>query len=172
MRSFSEVCEENYERIFKYVRAMLGNQSQVEDITQEVFVIAYLKGNDFLNHEKPAAFLYVTAKNLVYEFLRKEKRENRVELDENINLPAEPDAYESLCYFKDQNIDENLYITYITDFLSEEKKYLFEAYYINHKPMKEIARELNISDTALRMKYVRLRKEIKENVKKLHLGEI
>ena len=45
-----------------------------EDLTQEVFLIAWQKGEDFMKHEKPEAFLYKTAKIKVLETLREEKR--------------------------------------------------------------------------------------------------
>ena len=43
-----------------------NSKEQAQDITQEIFLIAYEKGKDFLEHEKTLAFLYTTARNLVY----------------------------------------------------------------------------------------------------------
>ena len=45
--------------------------------------------------------------------------------------------------------------------LTEDKKKLYIMYYIKNKTMEEIAKELGISYSAVRMRYVRLRKEIK-----------
>lgn len=62
-------------------------------------------------------------------------------------------------------INEYEYITDIIDSLSDDKKRLYKMYYIEKKSMKEIAASEGIEYTALRMKYVRLRKEIKNKVK-------
>ena len=68
MTTFEKICETQYSRIFKYILGMTGNQEDAKDLTQEVFFIAYQKGKEFERHEKPEAFLYMTAKNLVFTY--------------------------------------------------------------------------------------------------------
>lgn len=172
MKLFSKLCEENYARIYKYIWCMLNNKSQAEDITQEVFLIAFEKGKAFLGHEKPEAFLYKTAKNLVYEKLREQKREGLVELDENSEISDEKDVFDTICTNKDKAIEEEAYIDMILGQISKKDYDFYRDYYIKHKPMKEIAKEYNMSEVAVRMKYVRLRRQITKIIKNLKLGEI
>ena len=68
---FEEICRDNYARIHNYILAKTGNREAAEDITQDVFFIAWQKGETFLSHEKPIAFLYATAANLVLEYYKK-----------------------------------------------------------------------------------------------------
>ncbi|MDO5388264.1 MAG: hypothetical protein Q4F63_03435, partial [Clostridia bacterium] len=64
-------------------------------------------------------------------------------------------------------INEYEYLTEILSSLSDDKKDLYKWYYVDNIPMKEIAEREGIEYTALRMKYVRLRKEIKEKVREI-----
>ena len=70
---FEEICRENYARIYNYILAKTGKKEAAEDIAQDVFLIALRKGDAFLHHEKPVAFLYVTARNLILEYYKKTK---------------------------------------------------------------------------------------------------
>jgi len=46
--------------------------------------------------------------------------------------------------------------------LSEEKQQLYNFYYVENRSYKEIAKILNVNEASLRMRYVRLRREIKK----------
>ena len=55
--------------------------------------------------------------------------------------------------------------------LTDEQKELYQSYYVEHKPMREIAREKRIRESALKMKYVRLRKAVRNIVMDLGLSD-
>ena len=55
MKCFEELCRENYGRIYRYIYALAGNKQTAEDLIQDVFIIAYEKGDAFLSHENPPA---------------------------------------------------------------------------------------------------------------------
>lgn len=46
--------------------------------------------------------------------------------------------------------------------LTPEKRQLYVLHYMKGISMREIARKMNIEETALRMRYMRLRKEIRK----------
>lgn len=170
MIKFEQLCKDNYPRIYKYILGMIGNQEYAKDLTQEVFLIAYKKGDGFEMHDKPEAFLYKTAKNLVFAYCRRLQREVLQESDEDI--PShEGDLFEQLCKMQEDSIEDEKYKGEVLQQLSAKNRMLYEAYYMEHKSMREIAKILGISEVATRMKYVRLRKEIKNVVSDLKLGE-
>jgi len=55
--------------------------------------------------------------------------------------------------------------------LNTNQHNLYRQRYVEGKSIKEIASEEGVSETAMRMRLVRLRKEIQDIVKKLKLGE-
>lgn len=168
--TFEKICEIWYSRIFKYILGMTGSREDAKDLTQEVFFIAYQKGKEFERHEKPGAFLYATAKNLVLEYYRKRKKEILEEPNENI-VDKEGDIFEQICRKHEDSVEDEHYKLKVLHELSTEQMELYEKYYVKHQSMKEIASAMGISETAVRMRYVRLRKEIKKAINKFKLGD-
>ena len=64
MKDFNELYNQHFERIFKFVYRLLGDQAKAEDITQDTFVKLYhhLKENNNIIH--PQSWLYRVATNL------------------------------------------------------------------------------------------------------------
>jgi len=169
LTDFEIICKENYARIYKYILGMVNSIECAEDLTQEVFLIAYKKGTEFSNHEKPIAFLYKTAKNLTLEYFRSSRKEILIAPEAQI-AGEQDDVSDEICKRYDSIIDETEYEGKVLLTLSENNQILYEKYYLEHRTMHDIAKELGISDVALRMKYVRLRKEVRSIVKKLELN--
>lgn len=166
---FDKMCEAYYEKVYRYVWVSTGSKEQACDITQEVFLIAYEKGQDFLKHEKPLAFLYTTARNLIYELHRENKKCIAMEIHESALVSQEEDLAEYIHKQADKEIEVEPYAKEIIENLSEDKQKLYQLYYVEHKSMREIAKECKINEVTLRMRYVRLRKEIKARVKDMKL---
>ena len=164
---FEDICRENYPKIYNYILAKTKSRETAEDITQEVFLIAFRKGNGFLSHENPTAFLYVSAKNLLYEHFRESARS--APLGEQDILDVKGDVFEQIRLAHTRSIDEEIYLDKVLDSLNEKERRLYELYYVLKKPMKIIAKELHLNEAALRMKYVRLRKKVKRIVAALDL---
>lgn len=175
---FEDICRENYARIYNYILAKTGETEAAEDITQDVFLIALRKGDSFLRHEKPTAFLYVTAKNLVLEHYKKTKEAplKAASLDDthplsSVQNASGRDAFEELCLLRSASVNEEYYRKQVLWQLKPKERDLYRKYYIEKKPMKIIAREFRISETALRMKYMRIRKKVQKIAAGLRLDE-
>lgn len=166
---FDKMCEIYYEKVFRYVWVATSSKERAEDITQEVFLIAYEKGQTFLKHEKPLAFLYTTARNLVHESYRENKKYMAMEIQENTMVSKEEDLAEYIFNQQDRAVEVEPYAEEIIKNLTEDKQKLYRLYYVEHKSMREIAKEYGTNEVTLRMRYVRLRKEIKARVKEMKL---
>lgn len=170
MKNFEELCEENYKRIYKYIFTMTGSKEASEDLIQDVFTVAYEKGDAFLQHEKPTAFLYRTARNLTLTYLKRQRVSTMDCLPENI-ADVEADLCDKLLTDIDRKIDETSYTVQVIGSLTSVQHKLYSKRYIEQKPIKEIALEQGISETAMRMRLVRLRQQIYGIVKDLKLDE-
>lgn len=138
MTAFEKICEENYPRIFKYILGMTGQKECAQDLTQEVFFIAYKKGKSFERHEKPEAFLYKTAKNLVLAWFQSSQKEILKEPDEDI-ASQEGDLFDQLCRNHENSVMEELYRDEVFSHVSPKYMELYRRYYVEHQSMKEIA---------------------------------
>ncbi|WFD12316.1 RNA polymerase sigma factor [Tepidibacter hydrothermalis] len=157
------LCERYHSKILKYLYYSIGNIEDAKDITQEVFVIVYNRIDELQNHENIGGFIYQTAKFLAANFKRKTIKKNSKETSINMEIGSkESDLYEKMIMIYDSEIDESKYVDNVLLMLSEDKQRLYKLYYIENKTYKEISKILNVNETSLRMRYMRLRREIKK----------
>jgi RNA polymerase sigma-70 factor (ECF subfamily) len=160
---FIKLCESYHEKILKYLYYSVGNIEDAKDLTQEVFIIVYNRIDKLQTHDNIGGFIYQTAKYVVANFKRKTYKKASMETSTDVELKSNfSDVYEELETIYDKRIDENQYVDNVLESLCEEKQLLYKLYYIENKKYKEIAKILNVNEASLRMKYVRLRREIKK----------
>jgi len=164
---FNDICKTYYEKILKYVYFNINDEDVANDITQDVFLVVYKKIDILYKHSNIGGFIFKTAKNIV----KKYKREMYLKLineiyqeDKMCNIADKSCNIDAVI---DNEINEYDFIFDVIGNLSEEKRKLYDLYYINKKPMKQISKETGINYSALKMRYTRLRKEIQSIVKKI-----
>ena len=90
--AFTQLYETNFDRIYRYIYLRVGNISEAEDLTQEVFVKAMGAISSYRWRNLPfISWLFRIARNQVIDYLRKRDKVVTQELDDNITLPAESD---------------------------------------------------------------------------------
>lgn len=62
---FEQLCEKYYTPVFRYCMVRLNDISAAEDLTQDVFVVAWKNRRELRHHENPPGFLYLTARKPV-----------------------------------------------------------------------------------------------------------
>jgi len=95
--------------------------------------------------------------------ITKESAEMMLELDaEDTDIDdGIPDLSDYIQMVQDQQINEEDYIESVLSELSEEKRRLYTLYYLNKESMREIALLFGVEEAAMRMRFVRLRREIR-----------
>lgn len=174
MSDFDTFCHENYVYIYKYIIIQVNSEELAADLTQEVFMVTFINWKKVKKYTQPKAFLYRTAKNLITKSYRKQKKEILIDFFQDNEILCnmqEKDTYEMLKENQDKAIMEDNYLDIVFGQLDNKKKSLYKMYYIDHMPMKEIAKVLDINEVTLRMRYVRLRKEILKIVQSLGLND-
>jgi RNA polymerase sigma-70 factor (ECF subfamily) len=74
MLDFEALYEKFKIPIHSYIYRLLGSQEDADDITQEVFMRAYIIWNDLYDRDHLSSLLYRIATNLCIDLLRKRKR--------------------------------------------------------------------------------------------------
>lgn len=125
-----------------------------EELYQEVWMRVCRSFGDFEARSKITTYLYVIAKNTVFSFLEKKKRERTESLE---NLKTEPHA---------DTPDEALRLTIkaAVDRLGEDEQRLLLYKYTLDMSCKEIAVELSLSEDNVRQKLLRLRRRMRESL--------
>jgi len=81
--AFTQLYNQNFDRIYRYVYVKVRNQAEAEDLTQDVFIKALESISSYQWRNLPfAAWLFKIAHNRVIDHMRKLSKEKRASLDE------------------------------------------------------------------------------------------
>ena len=85
--ALTQLYEENFDRIYRYIVLKIGDRIEAEDMTQQVFLNALKSISKYKWKGMPfSSWLYRIAHNQVVDYLRKKSRRATVPLDET--MPA------------------------------------------------------------------------------------
>jgi len=147
-----KIYQETIHPLYGYMaRRTGGNRELTEDIVQESYLRALDSWKSEAPPDIPLAWLKRVARNVLIDFLRRKKWEQKSEggPDSDSGLPSAEDQFESLELF--------LAITS----LGRRKARVIEAFYYDGMKVREIADELDISDRAVEGYLRRARQALK-----------
>ena len=157
MLKFNELYESYASEVYRFALWLSGSKQWAEDLTSETFIHAWIHYRP-IRTETLKAYLFTIARNNYLGQLRKEKR--IVDLSEEYPDPApEPD----------QIIESLLEIKHVHGFLQtlpEIDRAAFILRVQHELPYAEIARVLELSVSAAKVKVHRVRKKLSTNKKK------
>lgn len=144
--------------LIKYCTVRLKDASEsVDDCVQNTFLTYYNKILEGEYIEKPKAFLYRTADNMikreVAEFYKKAQR--TVDLKEAEDI-ASADTFDSAV-----DMDYDYLKAILINKLSEDEQLLYEQKYVQRMSLKQLAEYYNINAAAVANRTSRLRTKIK-----------
>ena len=90
--AFSLLYDEYFNKVYRYVVTQVGNQTEAEDLTQEVFIKALHAIGSYKQKGAPfASWLFRIARNNIIDFWRKQKGKKTTSIDEAASLASEDD---------------------------------------------------------------------------------
>lgn len=148
--------------LYNYVWKMLGNKSITEDIVQNVFLKFYENLGVIKQSCKPSAWLFTTARNEVYGFLRKIKIRSENLIDDNFD------------YASVENLIDEVEETEIKDLIekeigsmNEDTKEIFVLRHYSELSYKEIAQVLGLDESIVKGRLFRARQTLIDKISKL-----
>ncbi len=147
----------NYDSIVRFCSRKTKNIDDAKDITQEVFLILLDKIND-IDKSKARAWLYGTANNKLSEYIKSQSlniEQMSDEIESKLKSVSLEDEFFN-CSHEEIESQKGL----IINRLSNEKKILYEEYYIKKLSHKEIADKNGISVAASKVRKNRLAHEL------------
>ncbi|MBI4266995.1 MAG: sigma-70 family RNA polymerase sigma factor [Chloroflexi bacterium] len=83
--ALTQLYEENFDRIYRYVVLKIGDRTEAEDITQQVFLNCVKSIRSFKKKGFPfSAWLYRIAHNQIVDYLRKKTKQATTPIDDMI----------------------------------------------------------------------------------------
>ncbi len=152
------LCAE-YEAVFRYTLSLCHNETEAEDITQEVFFKALNARHSFQGSSSLYTWLCSIAKNLWFNRCKKDNREVRIE--EISNVQAENSLGEYLV-----NKDTALKIHKVLHILNEPYKEVFTLRIFGELSFSDIAKLFSKTESWARVTYHRSKKIIIEQLRK------
>ena len=97
--AFTQLYDQHFDKIFRYIYVRLKNQAESEDLTQEVFIKAINAIGSYKYEGAPfASWLFRIAHNQVIDFVRKRDKQKTAPLDEALNYAGNEDPVASTEY--------------------------------------------------------------------------
>ncbi|MGJ7033289.1 RNA polymerase sigma factor [Niabella hirudinis] len=155
--AFTSLYHQFYPSVFFYVKKIVTDVAQAEDITAETFIKFWNSRGHFENEKNIAAFLRTTARNASIDWLRKSKKHkewasmfahlNGVDVDMEFNEELRAEVLRLV----QQEIDR----------LPPKVKRVFVLAYIYEKSNEEIAKILSIQNQSVRNHKARAIKQLR-----------
>lgn len=154
------ILEQLYSRykreIYLYLYSLCGSHELAEDLLQETFLKAILSLKD--NHTNMSAWLYMVARNLYFNYHKKQKR--YVELDGDKYKEISSEQTGLLDQILQNESQKNLYMALTR--LDSLKREVLTMQYFGEMSQKDIALILHISLENVRVLSFRGKKELRK----------
>ncbi len=144
--------------VFHLIVRMVHVEADAEELTQDTFMKAFEHLGSFGQQSSFATWIYRIAYNTALSFLRRNRQEEMLALDER--------QWENL---SDTRIDEELNddseaqiqrLQQALTRLTAEERALVTLYYEEERPVSEIGQILNLSESNVKIKLFRIRKKL------------
>jgi len=164
--SFSVLVERYENKITRYGRKFLSGGADIQDLTQEIFVKAYVNIQSVDTSKKFSSWLYRVAHNEFVNALKKKKREPFLffDVDELFSHPVSPETADRKAY---QNELEHV-LKHCLEALHPKYKEPLILYYFEELSYQEISEVLHIPVATVGVRLGRGRALLKEKCSSLH----
>jgi RNA polymerase sigma-70 factor (ECF subfamily) len=146
-----------YRELKRFIWRRVRNQADAEDIVQDVFIKAQLKGNQLKEDDKFSAWMYQITRNTIIDYYRKKKK-----VVEELMVQNEAEDYNQ---FNDCVIQCLQQLMHQLPSPYREALVMTE---IEQRSQKEIAEKLNISYSGLKSRVQRGRQMLREKMEELY----
>jgi RNA polymerase sigma-70 factor (ECF subfamily) len=141
---FAELYENNFERVYAYVVRRVGDRTETEDLTSEVFHHALANLQKFEWRGIPfAAWLFRIAANLISDRWQRSSRERLTDEPEQIES-AQSKSVEF------EEVERRATLFRLVDTLPTEQRRVVVLRFVEQKSIKEVAREIRKTEGAVK----------------------
>ncbi|ALC85263.1 RNA polymerase subunit sigma [Bacillus sp. FJAT-22090] len=145
--------------IKKFIYTYLNNESDTDDVTQEVFVTVYLKLSSFQGRSSLKSWIYSIAVNKCKDYLRNNRLRQSKLIEKITNLTISSKIIDVPEEYKQSSIKEGLFEKVIE--LPIKYREVIILYYFKELSIKEISFILNMKETTLQTRLLRARSKLK-----------
>jgi RNA polymerase sigma-70 factor (ECF subfamily) len=150
------------DKIFRLAKRLLISREEAEDATQEVLIKLWKNKEQIQNYKNVEAFSMTMTKNFCLDKLKSKHAQNLKIVhsnykDENTSLQKQVELNDSISW-----------VGKIIESLPEQQKMVIQLRDIEQYDLEEIAKMLEMNNTAVRVTLSRARKTIREQLTNTH----
>ena len=147
-QAFTQLYESHFDKIYRYVALRIGNKMEAEDLTQQVFLKALRSIHSFKWRGIAfSAWLFRIARNLIVDYLRKERKIAIAPLDDSLasksHNPHNPQIMAELKLDIEQ-------LTLATTKLTRAQQEVISLRFAGELPIAEVAKVMGKSEGAIK----------------------
>jgi RNA polymerase sigma-70 factor (ECF subfamily) len=175
--AFAEMVRQNSDHIYRLALKMTGNPQDAEDIMQETFIKAYDHITGFEGRSKLSTWLYRIAANEALMLLRKRKKnitpiDKGVETDNGDVLPVQIVDWCCLPEKELMSLESRERLREAALTLSDANRAAFLLRDVEGLSTQEAAEALDISQSALKVRLMRARMQLREELSDYFAGQM
>ena len=153
--AFSILMQRYSLQVYSKVLQLFKDEEYAAEVTQMAFIHAY-KQLDSWHGENFGSWVTIIANHLGLRLLEKEKRRQKVPLDENVDLPDETyDEKREQCL---QNLEQAI------SCLPEQDQRIIQWHYYEGLPLQTIAQRVGQTENNIKVRMYRIRERIKKQM--------
>nr|WP_255785290.1 RNA polymerase sigma factor [Membranihabitans maritimus] len=143
---------------------LLKNEDLAEDATHDIFIKLLLNLSKFSNKARFSTWLYSITYNFCIDLLRKRKKINVVEIEDNLlNDESEEEDSISDAEILEMKIEQ---LERLMDQISDDEKIILLMKYQDDMSIKEIANHFDIGESAIKMRIKRSKERLRDLAEK------
>lgn len=158
--SYEEMYDEQYQKVYGYIRRKISDDVvAVEDLTQEVFLLAFVKWDTLRYHPNIPGFLMKTAKNKIMKWYGSQSRVS-VSDEEVMDYVSQNEKNMG-------NVDEFCMVDFYAaaeDILLEKDLTVLRQYYEYGYTSSELAKKLGITESCLKIRIARMKEKLRKGM--------
>jgi RNA polymerase sigma-70 factor (ECF subfamily) len=175
--AFAHLVDQNSAPIYRLALKMVGNEQDAEDVLQETFIKAYDHLDDFEGRSKVSTWLYRIAVNESLMLLRKHKNSEShidagIETDDGDILPVQIVDWCCLPEKELMSSEARKHIRKAIKTLSDTNRAAFLLRDVEGLSTRDTAEALNISESAVKVRLMRARMQLREELTGFFAGKI
>jgi len=150
------------DKVFRLAKRLLVSQEEAEDATQEILIKLWRNKQKIQDYRNVEAFSMTMTKNFCLDRLKSKHAQNLKIVhsnyqDHNVSLQKQVELNDSVDW-----------VSKIMEELPEQQKIILQLRDIEQYEFSEIAKMLDINETAIRVSLSRARKTLREKLTKTH----
>jgi RNA polymerase sigma factor (sigma-70 family) len=161
-KEFMQLVNPFKDKLFRTAKRLLVSTEEAEDATQEVLVKLWNKNESLSGYNSVEALAMTMTKNYCLDQL-KSKRASNMTIVHNNFVSSEANLQQKI-----EDSDTWKWVEQIIDNLPEQQKLIVQFRDIEEMEFEEIAKILDMNETAIRVALSRARKTIREKMIKTH----